>query len=64
MLAAISSGELDAGRVARYLKLKAEVTEREDGSPKDKKIAKKRHAKRIHKSFGKSPEKDGKRSEG
>jgi ribosome biogenesis GTPase / thiamine phosphate phosphatase len=58
VLAAISSGELDADRVARYLKLKAEVTEREDGSPKDKKIAKKRHAKRIHKSFGKSPRKD------
>ncbi|RLE16940.1 MAG: ribosome small subunit-dependent GTPase A [Acidobacteria bacterium] len=54
VLAAISSGELDPGKVARYLKLKAEVMEREDGNPKDKRIAKKRHAKRIHKAFRKS----------
>ncbi|NOZ13072.1 MAG: ribosome small subunit-dependent GTPase A [Acidobacteria bacterium] len=52
--AAIVSGELDAARVARYLKLKEEVAEREGGGSKDRKIAEKRHAKRIHKAFRKS----------
>ncbi|NOY23072.1 MAG: ribosome small subunit-dependent GTPase A [Acidobacteria bacterium] len=54
----VASGELDQGRVNRYLKLMAEVAERADGSSKDKKIAKKRHAKRIHKAFRKSPRKE------
>lgn len=58
VLAAISSGELDADRVARYLKLKSEVTDRKDGISVDKRIAKKRHARRIHKTFRKSSGKD------
>ncbi len=57
VLAAIKSGELDIARVTRYLKLKEEVAIRQEGGSKDKKIAKKRHAKRIHKAFRKSPRK-------
>ncbi|MCK5878498.1 MAG: ribosome small subunit-dependent GTPase A [Holophagae bacterium] len=53
--ASIASGDLDEGRVNRYLKLMAEIVERKDGTSMDKKIAKKRHAKRIHKAFRKSP---------
>lgn len=56
--ASVTSGKLDEGRVNRYLKLRAEITERKDGTAVDKKIAKKRHARRIHKTFRKSSGKD------
>ncbi len=51
--AAVLSGELDESRVARYLKLLDEISERQAGYSQNRKIVKKRHAKRIHKTFGK-----------
>ncbi len=56
--ASVASGELDPGRVTRYLKLMAEITNRADSTFMDKKITKKRHARRIHKSFRKNPGKN------
>lgn len=55
--AAIQSGELGRGRYQRYMKLKAEITERDSRASIETKIARKRHWKRIRKAYRKMPKK-------
>ncbi len=54
---ATESGELDTARLNRYLKLREEIAERETRSSVEGKIARKRHWKRIKKSYRKMPKK-------
>lgn len=54
---AAASGELDPGRLGRYLKLHDEITERESRTSVEGRIARKRHWKRIKKSYRKMPKK-------
>ena len=57
VIAARNSGELPSNRYSRYMKLKAEISQRESRTNIQGKISRKRHAKRIHKAFSKTPKK-------
>lgn len=54
---AAESGGLDRARLVRFLKLRNEITERERRTSVEGRIARKRHWKRIKKSYRKMPKK-------